>query len=402
MVDTNQVRDRHTGVVNQATEASLLDRIPTPVRETLLALFAGMAFLAPISDRLGERTPLGYGVVVAFVGLLLVRTRFPWVVLAGGVALQCALVFTFTTSPVSTLALVVATYTVSARNPWRISVGVGTLVVTALVISLGAAIGSHVVPYIVPVTVQVALAVALGQTARIRAAYIAEITDRALRAEATREAEARRRVAEDRLRIARDLHDAVAHQITVISLNAGVASSAIVDRPDAAREALQTIRESSRLVLREIGDMLATLRSPEEAPEAPAARGLTAVTDLVEQFGRSGLAVTYEMSGDPATISTAVDIVAYRVIQEGLTNALRHGPGTADLDVEVGPRTVSIRVSNPLVKQSHAGTGHGLVGMAERVASVRGAVEYGVTEGSFVVAATLPIAETTTETGAEE
>ena len=398
MVDTNQVHYRHTGVVNQATEASLLDRIPAPVRETALAFFAGMAFLAPISDRLGERTPLGYGLVVAFVGLLLLRTRFPWVVLAGSVALQCALVFTFTSSPVSTLALLVATYTVSARNPWRIAISVGALVVAALVISLGAAFGSVIVPYIVPGTVQVALAVALGQTARIRAAYIAEITDRALRAEATREAEASRRVAEDRLRIARDLHDAVAHQITVISLNAGVASTALADRPEAAREALQTIRESSRLVLREIGDMLATLRSPEETPDAPAPRGLTAVTGLVEQFEKSGLAVTYEMSGDPAPISTAVDIVAYRVIQEGLTNALRHGPGTADLDVEVGPRSVSIRVSNPLVKQSHAGTGHGLVGMAERVASVRGAVEYGVTEGSFVVLATLPIVET----GAEE
>jgi len=398
VVDTLQVPDRHTGVVNQATEASLLDRIPTPVRETVLALFAGMALLAPFSDRLGERTPLGYGLVVALVGLLLLRTRFPWVVLAGSVVLQCALVFTYTSSPVSTLALLVATYTVSARNPWRIAVGVGALVAAALVISLGAAFGSDIVPYIVPVTVQVALAVALGQTARIRAAYIAEITDRALRAEATREAEARRRVAEDRLRIARDLHDAVAHQITVISLNAGVASSAIADRPEAAREALQTIRESSRLVLREIGDMLATLRSPEETPDSPAARGLSAVSGLVEQFEKSGLAVTYEMSGDPAPVSTAVDIVAYRVIQEGLTNALRHGPGTVDLEVEVGPRSVSIRVSNPLVKESHAGTGHGLVGMAERVASVRGAVEYGVTEGAYVVVATLPIVET----GAEE
>lgn len=384
--------------MSQANVAGPLTRIPTPVRETVIAIFAGMAFLAPFSGRLGERTALGYGLVVAFVGLLLLRTRFPWVVLAGSVALQCALVFTFTSSPVATLGLVIAVYTMSARNPWRIAVTAGVLVAAALVLSLGAAFGGVVVPYIVPVTVQVALAVALGQTSRIRAAYIAEITDRALRAEATREAEASRRVAEDRLRIARDLHDAVAHQITVISLNAGVASSAIADRPDTAREALQTIRESSRLVLREIGDMLATLRSPEETPDTPAARGLTAVTSLVEQFEKSGLVVTYEMSGDATPVSTAVDIVAYRVIQEALTNALRHGPGTANLDVEVGPRHVSIRVSNPLVKQSHAGTGHGLVGMAERVASVRGAVEYGVTEGSFVVAATLPIAET----GAEE
>ncbi|MFD7077232.1 sensor histidine kinase [Nocardioides sp. NPDC059952] len=396
--------------MNQATEVSLLDRVPKPVRETLVALFAGMAFFAPISDGVGERTPLGYALIAAYTALLLVRTRFPWAVLAGAVALQCALVLTFTTSPVSTLALLIAVYTVSARSPWRIAVSMGVLVAAALLITLGVVIGGLIVRYSVPVAVQVALAVALGQTARIRAAYIAEITDRALRAEATREAEARRRVAEDRLRIARDLHDAVAHQITVISLNAGVASSAIADRPDAAREALQTIRESSRLVLREIGDMLATLRSPEETPEAPAARGLTAVPDLIGQFERSGLAVTYEMSGDPAPISTAVDIVAYRVIQEGLTNALRHGPGTADLEVEIGPRRVSIRLSNPLVKQSHAGTGHGLVGMAERVASVRGAVEYGVTEGSFVVAASLPIAEPVaepvtepvTETGAEE
>lgn len=393
-------------MVNQATEASLLARVPTPVREALVALFAGLAFFAPITDGVGERTPLGYALIAVISALLLARTRFPWAVLAGAVVLQCALVLTFTTSPVSTLALLIAVYTVSARSPWRIAVGMGVVVAAALLITLGVIIGGLIVRYSIPVTVQVALAVALGQTARIRAAYIAEITDRALRAEATREAEARRRVAEDRLRIARDLHDAVAHQITVISLNAGVASSAIADRPDAAREALQTIRESSRLVLREIGDMLATLRSPEETPDAPSARGLAAVSDLVAQFERSGLAVAYERSGDPTPVSTAVDIVAYRVIQEGLTNALRHGPGTADLDVEVGPRSVSIRVSNPLVKRSHAGTGHGLVGMAERVASVRGSVEYGVTEGSFVVGATLPVTEpepgTEAETGAEE
>jgi signal transduction histidine kinase len=397
MVDTDQVGDRHTGLVNQATEVSLAARIPAPVRETLLALFAGIAFLAPVSERVGERTPVGYCLVVVFTALLLLRTRFPWIVLAGSVVLQCALAFTFTSTPVSTVALIVAVYTVSARSPWRVAISVGALVATALVIALSVAIGTLMGPYIVPVAAQVALAVALGQTARIRGAYIAEITDRALRAESTREAEARRRVAEDRLRIARDLHDAVAHQITVISLNAGVASSAIPDRPDAAREALHTIRESSRLVLREIGDMLATLRSPDETVEATSARGLATVAGMVEQFEKSGLAVTYRSSGDPAPVSTAVDIVAYRVIQECLTNALRHGPGSADLDVDVDPRGVSIRVSNPLMKQSQAGTGHGLVGMAERVASVRGAIEYGVAGESFVVTTTLPIAETGTD-----
>lgn len=367
--------------------------VPVPVRELLLVLLAVTAFIAPVPDQVGQRSFLGYAMVAALAALLLLRTRFPWIVLCGCVVLQCALAFTFSVSPVSSLGLAIAVYTVSVRSKWRTAVRVGAGAAVALVVATIVSIGDLTNPIIFPEAVQFALAVAMGQNAQNRRAYISAITDRALRAESTREAEARRRVAEDRLRIARDLHDAVAHQITVISLNAGVASSAISDRPESAREALQTIRESSRMVLREIGDLLTTLRSPDESPEGGKTRGLGAVPELVEEFNRSGLEVNQRISGDIRGVSTAVDIVAYRVIQEGLTNALRHGPGTADLDVEVGQRSVSIRVSNLLVKQSHAGAGHGLVGMAERVASVRGAVEYGVVEGCFVVVAVLPVVE---------
>jgi signal transduction histidine kinase len=227
----------------------------------------------------------------------------------------------------------------------------------------------------------------------VRRAYVAEITARAVRAEQTREAEASRRVAEDRLRIARDLHDAVAHQITVISLHAGVASASIEGRPDTARASLQTIREAARRVLGEIGDLLATLRSSEDAEPPVRSPGLAHLAGLLDGFGSSGLDVTARVDGDVARLSPAADAVAYRVVQEGLTNALRHGSGPVHVSISVGPESTDLLVVNPVEARpgrDRMGSGHGLAGISERVAAVRGHVSHGADDGMFRLAVTFP------------
>lgn len=396
--------------MDRVAEVGLFGRVPPPVKELLVALVVVVTVLMRVPEQVGDRTPLGYLAVLVPAGLIMLRHRRPWAVLAACVVLQCVAATTFSISPFTSLACMIAVYTVSVAYERRTAVITGVTVAVPLVVVSGIAVGRVTDPMVVPIAVQIAFAVALGQAVRVRRAYIAEITDRALRAEATREAEASRRVAEDRLRVARDLHDAVAHQITVISLNAGVASSTIRTRPEAAAEALLTVRESARLVLREIGDLLATLRSPEEAAEPVRALGLGGVADLVADFTRNGLQTTLEVCGDVSALPPAVDITAFRVIQEGLTNALRHGTGTAQVRVVVDAAELAVTISNPISSStdgprddpgrelvaagsSGLGSGHGLVGMAERAASLRGTFTHG-RRGSadlFVVDARLPL-----------
>lgn len=243
---------------------------------------------------------------------------------------------------------------------------------------------------------------AWGNASRSRRQYIAAMTDRAERAERTREEEARRRVAEERLRIARDLHDTVAHQISVISLNAGVASSAIDQTPDKAKEALASIRVAAREVLSEIGGLLQLLRTEddEEVSMVPQPR-LDRMDELVAQFRATGLDVTVRAEGDLSAAGDAVSTVAYRAVQEALTNALKHGANhRAHVLVSVAGDRLWIVVTNPVAPRQDdsdtidvaAASGFGLAGLRERVASVRGSVEVGLSPGGWRLALVLPLA----------
>ena len=200
-------------------------------------------------------------------------------------------------------------------------------------------------PRVFQIVAAVLIAASLGDSARSRREYLAAVTERAERAEQTREAEAQRRVAEERLRIARDLHDTVAHRIAVISLNAGVASGALDTNPQRADEALGTIRRASRTVLGEIGELLHYLRSEAPGGEAPQP-GLSQLGSLLRGVASAGLTVETSWAGEgeaqaapgqPSeptvwpSLGEAVDLVAYRVVQEGLTNPNMPGGTTTAL-----------------------------------------------------------------------
>lgn len=236
----------------------------------------------------------------------------------------------------------------------------------------------------VQVSAMVGFAAAAGDASRSRRAFIDTITERARRAEETKESEARRRVAEERLAIARDLHDVVAHQIAVINLHAGVASSALRARPDDAERSLGTIREAARTVLGEIGGLLNVLRT-SDPPAGPAAGlapapGLAELDRLVTDFARGGLRVDVRTVGTPYQLPESVDLVAYRVIQEGLTNAQKHGSdASALLQVEYDPALLDVTVTNTVAAKPRASRsqtpGHGLTGARERVAAVHGTLD---------------------------
>ena len=226
--------------------------------------------------------------------------------------------------------------------------------------------------------------------------YIKAITDRAIRAEQTRESEAARRVTEERLRIARDLHDTVAHQISVISLNAGVASQMMEKHPQQARESLATVRNAARSVLTEIGNLLEHLRSTEaggagELDTTPQP-SISHIDGLVAKFSQVGMRVVVQKPDDLGRVPAAVGRVAYRIVQEALTNAYKHGDNThAVVDLRLKDSALTITVTNPASPQPETtGQGFGLIGLQEQAASVRGTIAAGLVDDDWRVTATLP------------
>lgn len=246
-----------------------------------------------------------------------------------------------------------------------------------------------------------AAAAAVGDALRHRRAYLAAVEERLVRAERTREEEARRRVVEERLRIARELHDVIAHRIAVVSVQAGVASHLLRSKPDAAEEALANVRQASRAVLDEVADILAVLRRPDEPadPTSPAP-GLAQVDALVASFAAAGLEVDWSVTGPLAEVDSRVDLAAYRVLQEALTNAHKHGTGSAHITIGYEPTRLALAVTNPVTRLPSASAtleeqrelGNGLIGMRERAAAVGGLLHAGVTgNGTFRVDAQLPL-----------
>lgn len=246
------------------------------------------------------------------------------------------------------------------------------------------------------------MASAAGDAVRSRRAFVDAIRERAERAERTREEEARRRVAEERLRIARDLHDVVAHHIALVNVQAGVAAHVMDKRPDQAKEALSHVRDASRSALNELRATVGLLRQSGD-PEAPTepAPGLAHLDDLVDTFRHAGLPVEVTR-GDAATeLPAGADLAAYRIIQEALTNVQKHAGTGAKAEVSVvrvGPNIeVTILDDGPGEStepqdDENNGGGHGLIGMRERVSALSGRCTAGPRYGGgFRVHAILPV-----------
>jgi len=244
----------------------------------------------------------------------------------------------------------------------------------------------------------VALALAVGEVARGRRDYLAEVERRAVEAERTREEAARRHAGEERMRLARDLHDITAHTIAVIAIQAGVASDAL-DRlegcPEPVREAVRAIRGSSRQAMAELKATVTALREGD-APRDPLP-GLNQLQELVGMANSAGVRVELEVSGERRPLPPAVDLTAFRIVQESLTNVLRHASaGSATVRVRYGSEALQLEVDDDGVgtapPAAGRGGGHGLAVMAERAAAVGGRLEAGPGAArGFRVGAWLPL-----------
>ncbi|WP_079031856.1 sensor histidine kinase [Streptomyces specialis] len=214
------------------------------------------------------------------------------------------------------------------------------------------------------------------------------------RERAEREEAERHRADEERLRIARELHDVLAHSISVINVQAGVGLALLDSDPEQARSALTTIKAASKEALGEVRQVLDTLRTPGAAPRAPAP-GLGRLPELAEQAADAGLRVTVATEGPPVPLPPGADLAAFRIVQEALTNTVRHSASrAARVRLRYAPGGLELRVDDdgPATAADGHGGGNGLVGMRERAAAFGGTVAAGPrADGGFRVVAELPL-----------
>jgi len=284
------------------------------------------------------------------------------------------------------LAVLVALYTVAAYRPRRWAVAALGICVLGVVLEWWQlALRTDYNPTgLLPPLVAVTATSVLGATLRTRRAYLIELEERAVRLERERDAQARAAVAEERARIAREMHDMVAHRVGVIVAQADGATYVFDTAPDQARAALKVIADSGRAALSELRRLLGVLRDDQQQTTAPQP-GIADIDRLVSDLRASGLPVRYTVDGATADLEPGLALTIYRVVQESLTNTLRHAGPATPTAVMVRQRRGAVEVQvaddgpaengQPARQPVPPGSGHGLVGMAERIAMYGGTLQ---------------------------
>ncbi len=235
-----------------------------------------------------------------------------------------------------------------------------------------------------------------GFALRQRAAQAEAAEERADHAEREREAAARVAVAEERARIARELHDVVAHAVSVMVLQVGAVRHRLPQTLQEDREALQGVEQAGRTALTEMRRLLGAMRSDGDGADLAPQPGLDSLDMLLEDVRRAGLPVRLHVEGEPLPLPRAIDLSAYRIVQEGLTNALKHARASqAAVTIHYGPAELRIEVrDNGVGASTSGGVGHGLLGVRERVKIYGGDMSAGTTPvGGFVLSTSLPVSE---------
>ena len=346
----------------------------------------------------GGRVDAGTVALLATVAAAIaLRRRYP--IAALGVLNAVTLVWFLGAHPglLITMAPLIGCYTLGADRGWRW--GLAGAVPTALIQILGIrlVLGDTETVGVVPIEVLLAAtAASAGTAAGYYRALLAATRAELARETRTREERARRLAAEERLRIARELHDVFGHAMAAISVQAGVGLHVIEQRPGQAREALAAIKKVCDDGLTDVKTILGILRSEtsDEEPRAPRG-GLDRLAELVDTAEAAGLRVEVEVDGDPRPLPAPVDMAAYRIIQEALTNVLRHAEArTVRLTLTHEPTRLSVRIRDDgPTTSADSPDGHGIDGMRERARALSGRLTAAPHPGGgFEVHAELPIA----------
>ncbi|HSS74612.1 MAG TPA: sensor histidine kinase [Gaiellaceae bacterium] len=372
--------------------------------ELLMAvlLLAGIVQLTVLHDSPGAPTSSLWFSVPALVVLVLplfARRRFPFAAAASYWVLAAAITFIdgVLISWVDSLEVIgfaSALLLGYLRDRRKALIGLG-IVVASMVIVIWNIPGPEPTSPFIFITLRFVAAWIAGLALRARAERAESAEVRATRAEGEREAAARIAVAEERARIARELHDVVAHAVSVMVLQVGAVRHKLPDSLARDRDALRSVERAGRTALAEMRRLLAAMRREEDEVEFVPQPGLDGLNALLDEVGRAGLPARLHVDGDPYPLPRGVDLSAYRIVQEGLTNALKHAHASdADVTVRYRPDEVEIEVrDNGAGVAKNDGLGHGLVGVRERVKIYGGEMSAGTTsEGGFVLSTRLPIA----------
>jgi signal transduction histidine kinase len=372
---------------------------PYVIDTAIAVIVYAAALLVPFVRPARVDVPIAYTVALGALvcGALVFRQRAPRAVLAVCVAGFVAfLALGGDRSPLD-LAPVIALFTVASRSARRTAWAAGALVAVALVSARLLSDDSWPAPDVLTQVAWIGMATAAGDAVRSRRAYVAAIEERARRAEETREEEVERRVMEERLRIARDLHDILAHHIALINVQAQVAAHVLESEPEQARQALSHVRQAGKEALSELRTTVGLLRSPGSGEEllTEPSPGLDRLPDLVASFTATGLKVDYLVEGAPTPLPAPVELAAFRIVQEALTNVSKHAPtSTATMRILHAPAGMTVEVTDDGPGGLSQGTGHGLIGMRERALSLGGMFTAGpMAGGGFRVHATVPLPE---------
>jgi signal transduction histidine kinase len=324
-----------------------------------------------------RHSPLGVFVVTAASGALLAGLGYRLDLLLG---------------PAAALYLLAASRTPQAPWAWRTT---GTVVGLLLAYLGAAAAAQQTFPASELQHTGLAWAAAwfAGERTRLRHEHLAELNERAARAEREAERERLLAAATERTRIARDLHDAAGHAISVIAVRAGAARLRHHHDPERSLLALEAIEQLARHTAAEIDQLVGSLREGGAAGgDLKAPPGLASLDTLIAHQQAAGLEVTFDAVGAPRPLGAAADQAAYRILQEALTNAARHGTGSARIQLGFGEGALELSVSNPVPARGapQPGGGHGLVGMRERATLAGGSLEAERANGVFCVRARIP------------
>ncbi|MFD0578237.1 sensor histidine kinase [Dactylosporangium darangshiense] len=326
---------------------------------------------------------------------LLLRHRHPRTVAVVTTLCGAALPFIAPHTVVIDVATIVALYTVAAITDRRTAAILGILAAVLLTASSIRWLPNHFsdLGNLLPIN-YIAVAVAVGDAVRNQHALLLQERRRTIEAEHSRESEARRQVREERVRIARELHDVVAHHITLVNAQAGVAHHLLRTDPERAYQALAGIKETSRAALDELRATVGLLRADDEPESLQPVPTFAEIGGLIESFRTAGLHIQLTQHGTPRPMTGSADLAAYRIVQEALTNASKHSiRAHTDVDLKYTQHTLTITVTNPATHgRSGPGTGHGLIGMRERAESAGGHLTATLQANtSFVVTAILPL-----------
>ncbi|HEX6475630.1 MAG TPA: sensor histidine kinase [Acidimicrobiales bacterium] len=386
--------------------ASQWETIDVVVAVVLAAITVPL--LATLGHDVSHHLPLW---AAALLGLaaslpLAVRRRRPLAVLAVvGAAFTVAGAFGQSFGPGPMIAL--AMYTVATQYDRRRSLEALVLTEVALVAALvGAELAFGKGDTVSPVVAAAGWFV--GDSVRARRAYTAGLAEQAAQRQREEVERAHRSVVEERVRIARELHDVVAHSLSVISIQAGMGRHVLDTDPEETRHALASVETTSRGALGELRRVVALLRQADQlSPALAPAPGLDDLGRLVEQVGAAGVPVELDLPGEPVSLPQGVELSVYRIVQEALTNVVKHaGPARARVAISVAVDAVDVEVVDdgrgpevPLSEGNGARTDsqpqhHGIIGMRERVALYGGSLTVGGSpNGGFRVAAHLPLGD---------